>query len=358
MREKVMDGKGLQTDKEWKTGRERKLTGCGLTAFRVLVKAGAIVGTVLLIGVTVAPLYAQSYPKMPIRLIVPFPPGGGNDTLARIVGPKLAERLGQPVVIENRPGAGGNVGTEFTARARADGYTIALVGTHVSSSVALYKKLNYDVMKDFAPISLLGLIRNLVLVHPSLPVKNLKELVEYARANPGKINFSSAGIGAGTHLGAELFKSLTKIDIVHVPYKGGGPALIGLMSGEVDMVVVGVATAMPQVQAGKVRALAVLSKERNRLLPSVPTAKESGIDKYEATTWYGVLVPAGTPRDVVNRLNAEWIKVAAMPDTKEKMQKVGFEPLSGTPEQFSEFLKAEIVRWAKVVREANIPGVD
>ena len=198
----------------------------------------------------------------------------------------------------------------------------------------------------------------MLFVRPSLPVKNLKEFVEYAKANPGKLNYGSSGIGATTHLAAELLKSLAKINIVHVPYKGGGPALIGLMGGEIDMVVSATSAALPQIQAGKVRALAVLSNERLPSLPNVPTAKEAGIDNCEVTSWYGILAPAGTPRDIVNRLNAEWIKIAAMPDTKEKMQNAGFEPLSSTPEQFSEFLKTEIVRWAKVIKEANIPKID
>ena len=195
----------------------------------------------------------------------------------------------------------------------------------ITISPSLYKKLNYDPIKDFAPISLVAQIPNVLLVRPSLPVKNLKEFVEYAKANPGKLNYGSSGIGSSTHLAGELLKSLAKINIVHVPYKGASQALIGLMGGEVDMVVIGPPAAMPHIQAGKVRALAVLSKERVPSLPNVPTSKEAGIDNFEVTTWYGILAPAGTPRDIVNRLNAEWIKIAAMPDTKEKMQNAGFE---------------------------------
>jgi tripartite-type tricarboxylate transporter receptor subunit TctC len=306
----------------------------------------------------VAPLGAQNYPNKPIYLILPFAPSGGTDVLGRIIGSKLAERLGQPAVPENRPGAGGNVGLEVAARARPDGYTIVLGNPALTISPSLYKKLNFDPLRDFTPISLVAQIPLVMVVHPSLPVKTLKEFVEYARANPGKLNFGSAGIGNAAHLAGELLKSLTKIDMVHVAYKGGGPALMGLVSGEIGMMAANAAAAIPQVQAGKLRALAVLSNERLPLLPNVPTAKEAGIDNFEVTLWYGLLAPAGTPRSIVNRLKEEWIRIEAMPDTREQLQKAGFETLSSTPEQFSEFLKAEILRWGKVIREAKIPSLD
>jgi tripartite-type tricarboxylate transporter receptor subunit TctC len=277
------------------------------------------------------------------------------DILGRLIGPKLAERLGQPVVPENRPGAGGNLGLEFVAKARPDGYTIVMGNPGLATSPSLYRKLNFDPIKDFAPISLISQVDLVLIVHPSLPVKNLKELVEYARANPGKLNYGSTGIGSVTHLANELLKTLVKIDTVHVPYKSAGPALIGLMGGEVGMQILSTPAAITQIQAGKVRPLAVLSKERALSLPNVPTAKEAGVDNWEVTIWYGILAPAGTPRDIVQRLNAEWIKIAAMPDVIEKMRSAGgAEPLSGTPEQFSEFIKAEIARWAKVIKEANL----
>jgi tripartite-type tricarboxylate transporter receptor subunit TctC len=289
---------------------------------------------------------------------LPYPPGGATDILGRILGTKLGERLGQPLVPENRPGGGGYVGLEFTAKARPDGYTLVIASLILASGPSLYKRIQFDPIKELAPISQISQSPNLVLIHPSLPVKNLKEFVEYARANPGKLNYASSGVGTPLHLAVELLKSLTKIDIVHVPYKGGGgPALTALMGGEVQMMVLGPA-ALPQIQAGKVRALAVLSKERWSLLPNVPTAKEAGIDNLVVTGWHGLLAPAGTQRDIITRLNAEWVKIAAMPDTMEKMQKAGFEPVSGTPEQFSEFSKAETVRWAKIIKEANIPSLD
>ena len=354
MEENVRNGKALRNAKGEKPLQERKPAGRGQAAQRVLMIAGAIVGASLLIGAMVAPLGAQSYPNKPIRLIVRFPPGGGDDTTARIIGPKLAERLGQPVVIENRPGAGGNVGTEFAAKSRPDGYTIVLVSPSLSTSPSLYKKLNYDPVKDLAPIALAAQNHYAVLVRPSLPVNSLKEFVEYAKANPGKLNYGSSGIGAATHLACELLAILAKINIVHVAYKGAGDALIALMGGEVDMQILGPSVVLPQIQAGKVRALAVLSSERLPSLPNVPTAKEAGIDNYEVTIWYGILAPAGTPRDIINRLNAEWTKSAKTPETIDMMNKIGLEPLSSTPEEYSKFFKAEIVRWAKVIKDANL----
>ena len=307
-----------------------------------------------IVGAMAAPLGAQTYPNKPVRLVLPFPPGGATDILGRIVGQALAERLGQPVVPENRPGSGSNIGIEIVAKAKPDGYTLLLAATPLAISPSLYKKLNFDTIKDLAPISLVGQIPNIFVVRPALPVKTLKEFVAYAKAHPGKVNYGSSGIGAPPHLAGELLKSLAKIDIVHVPYKGANQAMIGLMSGEVDMVVIGTPAALPQIQADKVRALAVLHDERLPSLPNVPTAKEAGIDHYVVTSWYGILAPAGTPRDIISRLNAEWVKIAALPDIKEKMEKAGVDPLSTTPEKFSEFIKVETARWGKVIREANV----
>ncbi len=354
MEEYITKGKALWKANGGKVVQRRNRINRSVKAWQALM----IMGAFLLIGPMVAPLGAQSYPNKPIRLILPMAAGGPTDILGRIIGQRMAERLGQPVVIENRPGAGGNIGCEVAAKARPDGYTILFSSTALATSPSLYKKLNYDPIKDLAPIAQTAQSPNVLLVHPSLPVKNLKELVEYAKANPGKLNYSSGGIGVTTHLASELLNSLAKIKIVHVPYKGGGPALIALVSGEVQMQVIGPSVALPQIQAGKVRALAVLSNQRLSSLPNVPTAKEAGIDNYEVTSWFGILVPAGAPREIINRLNEEWIRSAAMSDTIEKMQKVGFEPVSGTPEQFGEFIKAETVRWAKVIKEANIVSID
>jgi tripartite-type tricarboxylate transporter receptor subunit TctC len=334
---------------------EGVMTNRGRHAGRIVY---AIVLVFFLVGAVVAPLYAQSYPIKPIRFVLPYPPGGPTDFLGRLIGQKLGERLGQPVVPDNRPGAGGNVGSEVAAKASPDGYTITIGGFWLASSPSLYKKLNYDPIKDLAPISIVSQSPNLLLIHPSLPVKSLKDLVEYARANPGKLNFASSGVGSPLHLAGELFKSLAKIDIVHVPYKGGGgPALTALMGGEVQMMVLGPGASMPQINANKVKALAALTAERLPFLPDVSTAKEAGIDLV-VTSWHGILAPAGTSRDIVNRLSAEWAKIAAMPDIQEKMQNAGFVSKSSTPEQFVEFIKAETTLWGKVIREAKVPTID
>jgi tripartite-type tricarboxylate transporter receptor subunit TctC len=329
-------------------------SGRSQEAKSVLLAAGVIIVAIFLVTVMVATLGAQTYPNKPIRLILPFPPGGATDILGRIIGQKLSERLGQPVVADNRPGGAGNIGLEATAKAKPDGYTIVLTVQTIAISPSLFKKLNYDPAKDFTPITLVGQIPNVLVVRPALPVKSLKELVEYARANPRKLNYGSGGTGNANHLIFELLNNLEKIELVHVPYKGVNQAMIGLMAGEVDMVSIGPPAALPQIQSGKVRALAVLQKERVPTLPDVPTSKEAGIDNFEVVSWYGILAPAGTPPDIVNRLNAEWVKIAAMPDTREKMQNAGVEPLSSAPAQFADFIKAETVRWSKVIKEANI----
>jgi tripartite-type tricarboxylate transporter receptor subunit TctC len=319
-----------------------------------MMTACAVAVALLLIGATAAPVCAQTYPSRPVRFILPFPAGGPTDILGRIMCQKFSDALGQPFVPENRPGSGGNIGAEFAAKARPDGYTIVLVSPSLSISPTLYKKLNYDSVKDFAPISLVGQMPNVLIVRPSLPVKSLKELIEYAKANPGKLNFGSGGIGSTNQLSSELFKSFAKINMVHVPYKGSIQAMMALMGNEVDMVVIGVPPSQAHIQSGKVRALAVLSPDRLPALPDVPTSKEAGIDNFDVTTWYGILAPAGTPRDIIVRLNAEWAKIAAMPDTIDKMQKAEFEPMSSTPEQFAEFIKTEIVRWGKVIKDAKL----
>lgn len=357
-------GKSLRAEKAFRNvrgvGRAQERTPAvpSRAAHRGLMIAGAIVASTLLIGAMAAPLSAQTYPTRPIRLILPFPPGGATDILGRVVGQKLAERLGQPVVPENRPGAGSNIGIELVAKSRPDGYTLVLVMSTLAISPSLYRKLNYDPIKDLAPISMVAQLPSVLLVKPSLPIKNLKELVEYAKAHPGKLNFGSSGVGSPSHLTCELLKILGQIDIVHVPYKGSAQAMMAMMGGEADIVVIAPPAAIPQIEAGKVRALAVLSKERLPSLASVPTSKEAGMENLLMTIWYGLLAPAGMPRDIINRLNEEWIKIAAMPDTRSKFDNAGVETLSSTPEQFAEFIKAETARWAKVVKEAKIPPAD
>ncbi len=331
-----------------------KLYGRSQAKQRRLVTAGAIVGAILLVGAPVATLCAQSYPNKPIRFIIGMAAGGTQDILARIIGQKLAERLGQTVVIDNRGGSAGNIAIEIAANARPDGYTVVQSSASLAISPNLYKKLGYDPIRDFAPISLTAQSHYILIVRSSPAINSLKDFVEYARANPGKLNYGSSGLGTAPQLASELLKGIAKINITNVPYKGATQMLGGLIGGEVDMLVIAPGVSMPFIQSGKVKVLAVLSRERLPSLPNVPVAKEAGIDNLVVTGWHGILAPAGTPPDIVNRLSAEWIKIAATPGARELMQKAGFEPLSSTPEIFSEHIKAEMTRWGKVIKEANI----
>jgi tripartite-type tricarboxylate transporter receptor subunit TctC len=316
---------------------------------------------VFLPAAMVAPLAAQSYPDKPIRFIVPQPPGGGglNDTIARLLGPKLAERFGQSVVVDNRPGAGGRVGTELVAKARPDGYTIGTGGPgSITISPIITQNLGYDPIKDLAPVAPVAESPFVLVARAGLPVKSLKDLVAYAKASPGKLSYGSPGVGTSPHLAFELLRGLVGIDIVHVPYKGASPMLIGLIGGEIDVLQTSVSVALPQIQSGRVNALAVLHSRRQPLLPGLPTAKEAGIDNYEVRAWYGIFAPGGTPRRIVSRLNAELMAIVATPEMKEEILKLGLERMSATPDEFSGFLKEEMVRWGKVVKEANISSMD
>jgi tripartite-type tricarboxylate transporter receptor subunit TctC len=297
---------------------------------------------------------AQAYPAKPVRLILPFPPGGPSDLLGRPLGAKLGELLGVPVVVDNRPGAGGNLGLELAAKSPPDGYTIVLSSPLVAISPSLYSKLNYDPQKDLAPISRVAVIQNVLLVHPSVPAKTLKEFIQIARSQPGKLNYGSGGVGTTTHLAPELLQSLTKIKLVHVPYKGSGQALIGLISGQVDALIMAAPAAAGQVQAGKVRALTVISEKRAPALPNVPTSKEAGLENFVVDIWYGILAASGTPQNIINRLNADLHKALASPDLKERLSSAGIEPRVDTPEQFASFIRSETVRFAKVVKDAGI----
>ncbi|HTP96927.1 MAG TPA: tripartite tricarboxylate transporter substrate binding protein [Burkholderiales bacterium] len=299
---------------------------------------------------------AQTYPQKPVRMILPFPPGGPTDLIGRSVAQKLSEQMGQQVVTDNRPGAGGNIGLELAARSAPDGYTLVLSSPVVSISPALYTRLNYDPFTDLAPIGLVALIQNVVLVHPAVPVATLKELIQLARRNPGKLNFGSGGVGTTTHLAPELLMSMTRINMVHVPYKGTGQALLALVAGQIDMLTIAAPVAAPQVKAGKVRALAVLSAQRQAVLPGVPTAKEAGIDNYEVPVWYGLLAAAATPREIVGRVNQELNKALASADLKERLEAAGVEPMPSTPERFAAFIRSEAVRFAKVIKDAGIKG--
>ena len=301
-----------------------------------------------------APAWAQSYPVRPIRLILPFPPGGPTDITGRAIAQKLGEQLGQSVIPDNRPGAAGNIGLELAAKAPPDGYTIVLTAPPIAISPSLYKKLNYNAQKELAPISLVAEIQNIVVAHNSVPVKNLKDLIELARRNPGKLNFSSSGAGSTNHLASELLKGKYKLDMVHVPFKGSGPALVALMSGQVDWGTMAVPGAIPLVKAGRVRGLAVLSEKRVPALPQIPTAVESGVEGFVVSIWYGILAPAGTPRNIINRLNSELHKALAAPDLKERLANSGVDPLTSTPEQFASHIQSETVRYAKIIKDAGI----
>ncbi len=299
---------------------------------------------------------ASTYPDRPIRLVVPFPPGGINDLVARIIGQSLGEQLKQTVIIDNRAGAGGTLGLGIAARANPDGYTLAFGATStVAVSPALYRNLPYDPVKAFAPIAPLAEVPSVVLVTPSVAAGSMRELIALARAKPGSLNYASAGTGTSQHMGAELLKALAKIDMVHVPYKGGAAAIADLIGGQVQIQIEPLPTAIPHIRSGKVRALAVTSRGRLSILPEVPTVIEAaGLPSYELTIWFGMLAPADTPRPVVQRLNLEVIKAVASPEVRERFAQQGATPSAAqTPEQFGAFIRREIARWAEVARVAG-----
>ena len=298
--------------------------------------------------------WAQSYPTKPIRLVVPFPPGGATDILARAVAVKLTDTWGQPVVVDNRPGAGGNIGSELVAKAAPDGYTLEMgtVGTHAINA-SLYAKMPYDHVKDFAPVILVAGVPNVLVVNPSLPVNSVQELIAYAKANPGKLNFASSGSGTSIHLSGELFKVMAGVQMTHIPYKGSAPALQDLIGGQVQLMFDNLPPSLPQIKAGKLRALAVTSATRSPALPDTPTIAESGLPGYEASSWFGVLAPAGTPPAIIAKLNAEIGAWLATPEAKEKMLALGANAAGGTPEDFAKHIAAETAKWQKVVKESG-----
>lgn len=296
---------------------------------------------------------ATGYPNRPIRFILPFPPGGGTDILGRLLAQKLSEEIGQPVVPENRPGAGGNIGAEAAAKAPPDGYTIVICTTFLAVSKTLYKKLGYDPEKDLAPIGLVASNAQTLSVHPSLPSRTVKALVQLARTHPGKVSFGTGGPGTSNDLVAQLFKSSNRVNVLIVPYKGITPATVALLGGHVDAVVIGVASAAPYVKGGKLRALATLAPKRSFVLPDVPTAAEAGYPELEAVLWYVMMAPAGTPNTIITRLTGVFARIVAAPDTREKLAAVGAEPMTSTPEQFTEFYRKEVARWGKVIRESG-----
>ena len=295
----------------------------------------------------------QAYPAKPIRLILPFPPGGSTDIVARMIGQKLTESWGQPVLIENRPGAGGNIAAETAARAAPDGYTLFQVNVANAIGATLYPKLSYDLITSFAPVIQLATTPYVLLAHPAVPAKNTAELIALAKSRPGQLNYASAGGGSATHLSGELLKSMAGVNIVHVPYKGTGPAVTALLSGEVDLYFATVPAALPLVEAKKLRALGVTSARRSALMRDVPAIAEAGLKGYETSTWHGILAPAATPADIVVKLNAEIARTLAQPAVRERLVGQGLDPVGGTPEQFGAYLKTEISKWAVVVKASG-----
>ena len=298
---------------------------------------------------------AQDYPTKPIRFVVPFAPGGGTDVLARIVAPKMSLSLGKQVVVENRTGAGGNLATEAVAKSPPDGYTILLayIGP-IAVSPSMHAKLGFDPVKDFAGVSLMATIPLVLVVHPSLPAKSVKDLIALARARPGQMTYGSAGNGTAQQLAGELFKLLTGTQIVGVPYRGGAPATVGVLTGEVQLLFTGALGVFPHVESGRLRALAVTTSQRLESMPQLPTVAEAGVKGFEVVSWNGVVVPAGTPQPVVAKLNASITGALRAPDVRERLKSQGLEIVAGTPQQFEQFIKSEIAKWAKVVRAAGI----
>jgi tripartite-type tricarboxylate transporter receptor subunit TctC len=299
-------------------------------------------------------LAQPAWPAKPVRLVLPFPPGGGTDILGRTIALRLGEAIGQPVLTDNRPGAGGNLGTEIVARAAPDGYTAVLVAPGFVISPSMYRKLGYDPFKDFEPVSLVAWIPNLLAVHPSLPVQNVKDLVAYARANPGKISFGSGGVGTSNHLGTELLAVRTGTQMVHVPYKGAATAMMDTVAGNVQVITIGTGAALAQVRAGKLRALATLTPARVPNAPEVPTIAEAGFPGLEVLTWYGVFVPARTPRPIVDRLNGELSRLMFEPEVRERLSSIGAEPMKSTTTETSHFIREEFKRWAEVIKAARL----
>ena len=313
--------------------------------------AAAAVALLLALPATVL---AQAWPSKPIRVVVPFPAGGGIDTVARIVVPKMSEALGQPMVIDNRSGAGGTVGTEVVARATPDGHVLLATFASHSMNATLYRDLSYDTEKAFAPISLIATVPNILVVHPSLPAKTVGDLISLARKRPGDINYASVGNGTPAHLSAELFNMMAGVRMTHIPYKGAAASIIGMITGETQLTFTTVLIALPHVKAGKLRPLAVATLARTPLLPEVPTVDQSGLKGYESIAWYGLLAPAGTPGPVVDRLNAELVRSVQTPEVRDNLLRQGTEIVASSPARFAQVIREDIVKWTKVVKAAAV----
>ncbi len=314
----------------------------------------AILMLAVVLGAAAGNAAAQAWPNKPIKYIVPFAPGGTTDILARTISEKLSVALGQPVVVENKPGAGGGVGADFTAKAAPDGYTImgGTISTHAINA-SLYSNLPYDPVKDFVAITLIARVPNMLVINPSIPAKNVSELIALIKANPGKYTFASSGNGTSQHLSGELFKSMAGVDMQHIPYKGSPPALQDVVGGQVSMTFDNITTALPLAKAGKLRALAVTTAKRSAAAPDVPTLAESGLPGFEVGSWQGVFAPAGTPPEIVRRLNTEIVKIINMPEVREKLTALGAEPVGDTSEQFGAYVKTEVAKWSDVVKKSG-----
>jgi tripartite-type tricarboxylate transporter receptor subunit TctC len=322
----------------------KRLIGLTLPLFLALA---AVLGS--------ASAVAQSYPSRPLRLVVPYPPGGPLDIMARAIGQKLSEAWSQPVVVDNRAGAGGNIGAELVAKSAADGYTLLMgaVATHAINP-SLYAKLPYDPVKDFVPVALVAQVPNILVVNPAVPARTVKELIELARARPGYLNFGSGSTGSTGHLAGELFNTMAGVKMVHIPYKGGAPAMADLLAGQVQLMFDNLANALPNVKAGRLRALAVTTLARSPAMPELPTIAESGLPGFDLTTWFGIMLPAGTPPGIVARLNAEIVRALNATDVRERLEKMGAEvPANNTPEHFAAFIRSEAAKYAQVVRDSG-----
>lgn len=302
-----------------------------------------------------AAAFAQAgYPSKPVRIVVPSSAGGGTDIVARILAPELSKRLGQQVVIDNRPGAGTMIGIEVAAKSPADGYTLLMGLSTLAINSALYKKVPYDPRRDFAPITQAVSSPSIIVVHPSVPVKTLKELIAFARARPGQLNYASAGTGTYPHMTMELFLSMAKLKMVHIPYKGTAPAMIDMVAGQVATMAATILTGMPQIRAGRLRPLGITSAARSPIVPDIPTVAEAGLTGYESVQWYGMLAPAKTPRDIVNRLHTEMTGVLKQPEIKARFAGDGADTVGSSPDEFTRYIQSELVKWAKVARDAGI----
>ncbi len=318
--------------------------------------SAAVVFLLFVCSLMISPEARAAYPEpgKPIRMIVPFPPGGNTDIVARAISNEYSKNLGVPIVIDNRGGAGSTIGTALAARAPADGYTILMVSGAHTINPSMFKKLPYDSIKDFAGITLIADLPVALVVHPSVPAKTLKELIAYAKANPGKLNYASSGPGSIGHLSGELLASMADIKIQHVPYKGSGPAVVDVLGGYVQMLLTSAATVMPHIKSGKLRAIALASEKRSVGAPEIPTMIESGLPGYVVSGGFGLLAPAATPREIIKKLNAEAVKVVAMPEVRQRLASEGADPVGSTPEAFDAYIRSDIEKWIKVVKKAGI----